>query len=326
MDLKRSYQEDMRLCKSRAEWVAFIALLLVLAVAPFAIQDYYLSILCHIAINVLVAIGLNVLVGYTGQISLGHAGFFAIGAYTQALLIVKAGFPWAVALPFAGLVSAGFGFILALPALRLSGPYLAIATLGFGMAVTQIIGHADFFGGRMGLKVPDLTIVEGALTTDQWNYLIIIPITVVMTIAAVNLMKSRVGRAMVAVRDSDIAAEAMGINLLVTKSLAFAVSAFYTGVAGALMAHRLSFINPEGFNLLLSIEFLAMVVVGGLGSILGSVLGAILMTILPLALTAVRHIPDIVYGGIMMLVIMVEPLGLRGRWLKIKIYWKKWPF
>ena len=274
----------------------------------------------------MVAIGLNILVGYTGQISLGHAGFFAIGAYTQALLIGKAGFHWAMALPFAGLVAAVFGFLLALPALRLTGPYLAIATLGFGMAVTQIIGHAKFFGGRMGLRVPELAVVEGTLTTEQWNYLIIIPITVLMTIAAVNLMKSRVGRAMVAVRDSDIAAEAMGINLLITKSLAFGVSAFYTGIAGALMAHRLTFINPEGFNLLMSIEFLAMVVVGGLGSILGSVLGAVLLTILPVALSAVRHIPDIVYGGIMMLVIMVEPLGLRGRWLKIKIYWKKWPF
>lgn len=326
MDLKRSYRQDLKLFESRSALAAFVVLLVVLALLPFAIQDFYLYMLNLIAVNVLVAIGLNILVGYTGQISLGHAGFFAIGAYTQALLVVKGGLPLPLALPVAGFAAAWFGVLLALPALRLTGPYLAIATLGFGMAVTQIIGHTEFFGGRMGLNVPKPEFLATLLTDDQKLYLVIIPIAVVMTIGAYNLMRSRVGRAMVAVRDSDIAAETMGINLVFTKSLSFAVSAFYTGVAGGLMAHLLGFINPDIFNLMLSIQFLAMVVVGGLGSILGSILGAILMTVLPQLLSGVKDIPLIIYGAIMVGIIMLEPLGLRGRWLKMKIYWKKWPF
>ncbi|MBW2262343.1 MAG: branched-chain amino acid ABC transporter permease [Deltaproteobacteria bacterium] len=326
MDLKRSYREDLKLFESRAHLVAFAVLVVTLAILPFAIQDFYLYMLSLIATNVLVAIGLNILVGYTGQISLGHAGFFAIGAYTQALLVTKAGLPFPLALPIAGFVSAWFGVLLALPALRLTGPYLAIATLGFGMAVTQIIGHAEFFGGRNGIKVPKPDFLASALTDDQRMYIVIIPITVVLAIVAYNLMRSRVGRAMVAVRDSDIAAETMGINLVVTKSLSFAVSAFFTGVAGGLMAHLLGFINPDIFNLMLSIQFLAMVVVGGLGSILGSILGAILMTLLPQLLSGVKDFPLIIYGAIMVAIVMLEPMGLRGRWLKVKIYWKKWPF
>lgn len=326
MDLKRSYRKDLKLFESKTQLVAFIILMLVLAVLPFALQDFYLYMLSLIAVNALVAIGLNILVGYTGQISLGHAGFFAVGAYTQAFLVIKAGIPFPVALPLAGLAAAAFGILLALPALRLTGPYLAIATLGFGMAITQVIGHSELFGGRMGLTVPKPSFLAEMFTDDQRLYMVIIPLTVILTIMAYNLMRSRVGRAMVAVRDSDIAAETMGINLVVTKSLSFAVSAFYTGIAGGLMAHLLGFINPDIFNLMLSIQFLAMVVVGGLGSILGSILGAILMTILPQALSSVKNIPLIIYGAIMVLIIMIEPLGMRGRWLKMKIYWKKWPF
>jgi branched-chain amino acid transport system permease protein len=326
MDLKRSYREDLKLFESRSHLAAFVVLLVVLAVLPFAIQDFYLYMVSLIATNVLVAIGLNILVGYTGQISLGHAGFFAIGAYTQALLVTKAGLPFMLALPVAGFASAWFGVLLALPALRLTGPYLAIATLGFGMAITQIIGHTEFFGGRNGIQVPKPEFLTAMLTADQRMYIVIVPITVVLSIAAYNLMRSRVGRAMVAVRDSDIAAETMGINLVLTKSLSFAVSAFFTGIAGGLMAHLLGFINPDIFNLMLSIQFLAMVVVGGLGSILGSVLGAILMTLLPQLLSGVKDIPLIIYGAIMVGIVMLEPLGLRGRWLKMKIYWKKWPF
>lgn len=326
MDLKRSYFEDIQLLHGKSRKIAFALLLAALAFMPFTIQDYYLYMLNLIAVNTLVAIGLNILVGYTGQISMGHAGFFAIGAYTEALLILKCGVPMAVALPAAGLVAGLFGFLLGLPALRLSGPYLAIATLGFGMAVTQIIGHWDVFGGRMGLVVPKPAFLQAVLSSDQRLYIIIMPITVCLTLVAAGLMKSAVGRSFIAVRDNEIAAETMGINLMRAKTLSFAVSAFYTGIAGGLMAHLLGFINPDIFNLILSIQFLAMVVVGGLGSILGSVLGAILMTILPQLLSGFPNIPMIVYGAIMVLIIIFEPMGLRGRWLKSKIYFKTWPF
>lgn len=345
MDLKKSYREDLELFQHTSSLVAFIVLMAGLVVFPFVMLSvsggsYYLNVVNLIAIHIIVAIGLNILVGYTGQISLGHAGFFAIGAYAQALLVTRTGCPIVVALVAAGLLAAAFGLLLGLPALRLEGPYLAIATLGFGLAVTQIIGRLDFLGGRMGLLVPAAGFVEwlkGMMGTHLSPerapdaphyalYLIVAPLTVLMTIAGINLMKSKIGRAFVAIRDSDISAEAIGVNLLRYKTSAFAISAFYTGVGGGLYTHALGFINPESFDLRLSITFLAMVVVGGLGSILGAVLGAIFMTILPLSLTAVRDVPEIIYGGIMIVMILFEPLGLRGRWLKIKSFWTRWPF
>lgn len=326
MDMKRDYYEDIQLLDSKVLWFWFLTLLAALLVFPFLAPNYYIYMVNYMAINVIVTLGLNILVGYTGQISLGHAGFFAIGAYITVLSMTALHLPFLVALVLGAFVAALFGFILGLPALRLEGPYLAIATLGFGMAVTQIIGHWDVFGGRMGLNVPQPQFLAQALSGDQRKYLVIIPVCVVLTILAAGLMKSATGRSFIAVRDNEIAAETMGINLMKTKTLAFAVSAFYTGVAGGLMAHLLGFINPDIFNLILSIQFLAMVVVGGLGSILGSILGAILMTILPQLLSGFQNLPLILYGAIMVLIIIFEPLGLRGRWLKIKIYWKTWPF
>ncbi len=345
MDLQKSYSEDLRLFRKPAGIFAFGGLLLALLVFPLVALhisggSYYINVLNLIAINAIVAVGLNLLVGYTGQISLGHAGFFAIGAYAQAVLVTRADLPLIAALVLAGLMAAAFGLLLGLPALRLKGPYLAIATLGFGMAVCQIIGRLDFLGGRMGLSVPGPGFVDwleeaiaGSFSAERAVdaphyaiYMIVMPLTVVLTIAAVNLMKSRVGRAFLAIRDSEIAAETIGVNLIRTKTAAFAISAFYTGLAGGLYAHAMGFINPESFDLRLSITFLAMVVIGGLGSILGAHLGAVMMTLLPLALTAVRNVPEIIFGAIMILVILFEPLGLRGRWLKLKFYWKTWPF
>jgi branched-chain amino acid transport system permease protein len=345
LDLQRSYKEDLRLFKKPSGLVAFLVLVVSLLAFPLValkIQGgaYYVNVVNLVAINAIVSIGLNILVGYTGQASLGHAGFFAIGAYAQAMLVTQTHLPLPMALIAAGLLAAVAGVLLGLPALRLEGPYLAIATLGFGMAVTQIIGRLDFLGGRDGLSVPGPAFVpplkraiaalfssERAVDAPHYAiYLLAMPLCVLLTIAAVNLMKSKVGRAFVAIRDSDIAAETIGINLTRYKTGAFAVSAFYTGLAGGLYAHAMGFIDPGSFDLRMSIAFLAMVVVGGLGSVLGSHLGAILMTLLPLSLTAVQNIPEVIYGAVMILVILFEPLGLRGRWLKMKLYWKMWPF
>lgn len=345
VDLLRSYREELRLFRRPSGWVALVVGLVGLAAFPLVAlslsgASYYINVLNLIAIHALVAIGLNILVGYTGQISLGHAGFFAIGAYAQTLLVTRAELPLLAALVLAGLLSAAFGLLLGLPALRLKGPYLAIATLGFGISVTQIVGRLDFLGGRDGLEVPGpgftaglrswLSAVYGPSSASDAPqlaiYLLVVPICVLMTIAAVNLMKSRIGRAFVAIRDSEIAAEAIGVNLTRFKTAAFAVSALYAGLAGGLYAHAIGFIDPSSFDLRLSITFLAMVVVGGLGSVLGSHLGAILMTLLPLALTSVRNAPEIIIGAIMILIILFEPLGLRGRWLKLKAFWKSWPF
>jgi branched-chain amino acid transport system permease protein len=349
MDMKRDYYEDIRLFDSGAVvfWVS--ALLAALAVFPFLVGSYNIYLVNLMAINVIVALGLNLLVGYTGQISLGHAGFFAIGAYGTLALMIHLDLPFLLALPLGGLIAAGFGFLLGLPALRLEGPYLAIATMGFGLTVTQVLGRLEFLGGHEGLTAPPLTIMGMVIKGDFQRYWIIVPLCVVLAWAMRNLVHTRVGRAFVAIRDSDIAAECIGVNLTYYKTLAFAISAFYTGLAGGLMAFVLNFISPHTFNIMVSIFFLAMVVVGGLGSVLGSVMGAVLITWLQINLEKVADLPwvgqilvglsntyftasglpniqYVVFGLIMVLIMIFEPLGLYGFWIRTKIYWRTWPF
>ncbi|MFH1487821.1 MAG: branched-chain amino acid ABC transporter permease [Pseudomonadota bacterium] len=349
MDMKRDYYEDVRLFTSGVVLFWFLALIVFLALYPFLFKNYYVYMANYMAINIIVALGLNLLVGYTGQISLGHAGFFAIGAYGTIIFMTKAHLPFLLALPASALVTALFGFLLGLPALRLEGPYLSIATLGFGLTITQVIGRMDLFGGRQGLHTPELLIGPWHLNTDRDFYFLLVTITVVMTIAARNLVKTKVGRAFIAIRDADIAAETMGVNLVFYKTLAFAVSAFYTGLAGGLYAFVLRFIEPQIFTILMSIIFLAMVVVGGLGSIFGSIAGACLLSWLDLQLrnilslpylgewlealsmsyfsiTGVSNIQLIIYGLIVVLIMLFEPLGIYGLWIRTKIYWRTWPF
>ena len=349
MDMKRDYYEDIQLLDSKILWFWFIMLIASLVTLPFLLPNYHIYMVNYMAINVIVTVGLNILVGYTGQISLGHAGFFAIGAYGTVLLMTNLHFPFLLALICGGLIAAFFGFILGLPALRLEGPYLAIATLGFGMAITQVIGRWQVFGGRMGLEVPDLSLGPFVIDTDRQLYFLVVTIAFLLILAARNLMKTRVGRAFIAIRDSDIAAETMGVNLTLYKTLAFAVSAFYAGVAGGLFAFLIGFINPSTFNFILSIYFLAFVIVGGLGSILGSIMGGVVMTWLMLTLDKVQELPyigavlvsfsdswmnvaglpnisSVIFGLIIILLVVFEPLGLYGFWIRTKIYWKTWPF
>lgn len=226
MDMKREYYEDIQLFKTKTVPAATVLFLGVRVVVPFVVDGYTLYIINLIAIHSIVAIGLNILVGYTGRISLGHAGFFVIGAHSCVLLMVKAGVLFIITLPAAGFISAMFGFLLGLPALRLEGPYLAIATLGFGMAVTQIVTHWDFTGGHMGLEAPGMAIGSFVAATGLEQYAVIMAGTVILAVAAINLMKTRVGRAFVAIRESEMAAESMGINVSWFKTLSFAVSAF----------------------------------------------------------------------------------------------------
>jgi branched-chain amino acid transport system permease protein len=349
MDMKRTYYEDIQLFSSKTAKVWFIVLLIMLLVFPFVLPNYYVYMVNYMAVNVIVCVGLNILVGYTGQISLGHAGFFAIGAYTTVLLMMNLHFPFLLALFSGAFVSALFGFVLGLPALKLEGPYLAIATLGFGMAITQIISRLKLFGGHMGLSTPTIKIGPIIISSDKELYFLIMIFTVILVIAARNILKTRVGRAFVAIRDCDIAAETMGVNLTYYKTLAFAVSAFYAGIAGGLMAFVLGFINPNSFNFILSILFLAMVVVGGVGSILGSIMGGVIISFLNLKLSAIQDVPllgdllktisqkwmsisglpnvsNIVFGLILILIVLFEPLGLYGFWIRTKKYWKTWPF
>ncbi len=356
MDMKRDYFEDVQLFESKAVLFWSASLLLLLLAVPFFSPKYYIFLLNIVIVHVILAVGLNILVGYTGQISLGHAGFFAIGAYGTALLMMKLQMPFVPALLLAGLIAAFFGFILGLPALRLEGPYLAVASLGFGMAIMHVIGHWQFFGGRTGIQVPPLEIGVpqlgfGLILQQDWQkYYLILFIAVIMVIAARNIMKTRVGRSFVAIRDSDIAAEVIGINLTIYKTLAFAISAFYAGIAGGLFGFVLGFFDPFTFNMMLSIVFLVMVVVGGLGSIAGPIMGAVLITYLQYSLlknvaeipvigklmltvssnwftvVGLENINGIVLGLIMIGIVIFEPLGMYGIWIRIKKYWMTWPF
>ncbi len=349
MDMRRSYYEDVQFFSSGVILFWLALLICFLAAFPFLFKNYYVYMANYVAINVIVVVGLNLLVGYTGLISLGHAGFFAIGAFGTVTLMSELALPFLLALPGAALVAAFFGFLLGLPALRLKGPYLAIATLGFGLTVTHIIGKIKLFGGRQGLHTPDLTIGGWHMDTDRAFYYLVVSIAVLMTVFAANLVKTRFGRALVAIRDADTAAEAIGVNLVYHKTMAFALSAFYAGLGGGLYAFVLRFIEPEIFSLLMSIMFLAMVVVGGLGSIMGSVIGAVILSWLDLQLrnilsipyfgqwiqslsesffsmTGISNIQFIIFGIIMILIMIFEPLGVFGIWIRIKKYWKTWPF
>lgn len=347
-NLKTDYFEDLQLFKNKNQLFWSIAFLLLLFTLPFFVKTYYLTILNLMAVNVIVALGLNLLVGNTGQISLGHAGFVAIGAYTTVLLI-KLGIPFLLAFMASGFLAALFGLLLGIPSLKLEGPYLAIATLAFGLAVTTIIGRMDFLGGRMGMNVPKIQLSWTGLKYDQSLYLVILSITVLAVIVTRNILKSRIGRAFQAIRDSDIAASAIGINLTRYKLYSFGLSAMFAGAAGSLWALYLGFVNPTLFSFILSINFLVIIVLGGLGSITGSVMGAMLLTYLNLQLENVVDIPLIgsalmkfsevfmtvtgisniswfLTGFILILVVLFEPLGLYGLWLRTKIYWKRWPF
>jgi branched-chain amino acid transport system permease protein len=349
MDMKRDYFEDIQMFSSGVVLFWFLVLMVFLAFLPILFKNYYVYVANYIALNIIVVMGLNILVGYTGQISLGHAGFFAIGAYGTIALMTEAHLPFLLALILAALAAALLGFLLGLPALRLEGPYLAIATLGFGVSITQVIGKIEIFGGRQGLNAPDLVIGPWTLNSDRDFYYLLVSITVFLVVFARNLIKTKVGRAFIAIRDADIAAETMGVNLLYYKTLAFAVSAFYAGVGGGLYAFVLRFIEPGLFSLFMSVMFLTMAVVGGLGSIMGPIAGAALLGWLDLelrnilsipylgqwlkslsqsyfSLTGVSNIQFIIFGLILIVIMVFEPHGLFGYWIRVKKYWKTWPF
>jgi branched-chain amino acid transport system permease protein len=300
-----------------------------------ALPGYLIYTLSYVAVFVVVGLGMHVLVGETGLASLGHAGFLAIGAYTATLLMDRLGLPFLLALPSAGITAAAFGLLLAIPALRLRGPYLAIATLGFGLAVTQIMGRIELFGGHTGLIVPEAALGPIPLGGDVSVYYLCVGTAFALALAARNLSVTRVGRAFRAIRDSEIAAGAMGVDVAYYKSLSFAVSAAYAGIAGALLAVVTGFVSPGVFTFTLSLLFLAMVVVGGLGTVSGAVLGSLVIGYLSLEMDAFQELPLVgaaletlserflstaglpsvgwvVTGLLIIVTLLVEPRGLHG--------------
>ncbi len=321
-----------------------VGLFLIFAVIPFAASSYMLYVLNIIGIYSIAVIGLNLLIGYTGQISLGHGAFFGVGAYAAAILGTKAGLPFIVTVPAAGLITALVGIIFGLPSARLKHLYLLIATLAGQFIIEYVLVQWDTLtGGAEGILLPGASIFGIDLGTDKKFFYVVFVLFVAMTWFAVNIVRTRYGRAFIAVRDNDLAAEGMGIPIFRYKLLAFAISSFYAGFAGALFAYYMMAITPEPFNLWLSIEYIAMIIIGGLGSIPGSVFGAIFIVLLNETLT---HITDIlmnlgtsvgaaitiaplkefVFGLAIVIFIIFEPKGIAEVWRIVRSSFRLWPF
>jgi len=340
-NFKVTYEEDLALFQTLWVKVWLCILIFLMLVAPLFLSRYSLSILNEMGIAAIGAIGLNLLIGYTGQISLGHAAFLAIGAYASGLLTGKAGLPFLLSLPLSGIAAAALGMIVGIPSLRLKGLYLALGTLAFGFIVEYILFHWDLTQGNKGMPVPRASLAGLVISTQTQYYYLIMTCAVLATLISKNLVRTKIGRNLIAIRDRDIAAEALGINLAKYKLMAFGVSSFYAGVAGCLMAHYQRWIVPGNFDLSLSIAYIAMIILGGLGTILGSILGAILITGIPHAITFVtdllretlpalsKVIVDLkmgIFGLIIVLTLLFEPSGLFGIYRRVKLYWKTWPY
>jgi branched-chain amino acid transport system permease protein len=281
---------------------------------PLVASPYFVFLATLILVNGIVAMGLNLLSGYTNQLSFGHAGFLAIGAYVTALLGIHAsGVPVPLALLGAGLATALVGLALGIPCLRLEGLYLAMATLAFGFVVVEaILGLDAITRGNDGLKVPVARLGPWALGSEWARYYLVLVVTALMAGSALNLVRTRTGRAFLAIRESEIAARASGIDVARYKTVAFVVSAFYTGVAGGLFAFVVGFLSPDAFDVFLSVDFLVMVIVGGLGSVPGSLVGAAVVTVLHDSLAAFQNYRPLLFGAIMVACMLFMPGGIAG--------------
>ena len=334
---KTRYDQDIDLAKHGGHLFWYSALLLVMLAAPWWAGDYGLAQLTFILIYAVVGLGLMLLAGFTGLFSIGHAAFLGVGAYVEAYLSSK-GWPFPVSISLAALLSAAVGVVVGLPALRVKGIYLGIATLSFGFIVEEVFARWESVtGGNAGKAVSSVQMFGWSAGSSEAFYFVCLVVAVVCTLAVLNLLRSPTGRAFVAIRDSEISAQSMGIHLAYYKTLSFAISAALAGVGGALYAHQLRFISPDQFNIIQSIDLLLMVVIGGLGSVHGAFLGAIFLIGLPQLISAVKdYLPEavgqapglkaVIYGAVMIAFVLFEPLGLYGRWLKVRTWFQLFPF
>lgn len=335
---KTSYEQDIRLFQHGGQLFWYGVLAALALAAPFLLSEYVLSQAVFVLIYSLVGFGLMVLTGYTGQVSLGHAAFLGVGAYTEALL-QGYGVSFVLSLPAAALLAALVGVIVGLPALRLRGIYLAIATLAFGIIVEEIFARWESVtGGGAGKHVKSLSLFDYSFDgSDIAFYYLCLFLVALSLVGVLNLMRSPTGRAFVAIRDSEISAASMGIHLARYKTLSFAISAALTGLAGALYAHKLSFITPDQFGLIVSIELITIIILGGVGGLHGAVFGAAIVILLPqLIALAKDYLPEgavptaglqsLVFGLVIIGFILFEPMGVHGRWLKIRTYFTLFPF
>ncbi len=338
--LKETYIADAALFDSRTQRVWLAVGVVLLLIFPYMASEYWLYLACLVSINVASATGLNILTGYTGLVSLGQAAFMGLGAYTVAILQTRIGSPFLLNLLAGGVVAMLGGIIVGIPSLRVKGLYLAIATIAASFITHFLFANLSFAGGTGGLSLPPARLLDVPLDTSFRLYWVIVPITILMLLGAANLFRTRIGRAFIAIRDRDISAEVLGIPLLHYKLLSFGLSSFYAGVAGGLWAYFFRVVTPESFPLLMSIFFLAAIIVGGMGTILGAILGAVFMTMVPELLKLVfdllpnsteltvflSPVRTIIFGLLIIGFLVFEPHGLAEVWRRIRRFFHLWPF
>jgi branched-chain amino acid transport system permease protein len=344
---KTSYAADMSVLPlPGTRWLLAALAALFIVVAPATFDEYTLSILNLILIAVVGAIGLNILVGYTDQVSIGHGAFMSVGAYTAANLITRLNAPFWIAVPAGGLMAALIGAMVGIPSLRIKGLYLAISTLAAQLIIEWVINHTAWISGgtQASIQVPPPSVFGTTLGSTWQIYLFLMFFVVLAIVGAQNLIRSRIGRAFIAIRDQDIAAEIIGIDIFRYKLLAFAISSFYAGVTGVLYTYYLGIANYEQFQLDVSISFLAMVIIGGLGSTLGPIFGAVFVTLLPIVTRRAleffggffvaradlaNYVPSLrlaIFGLLIIFFLVVEPEGLNRLWRNIRTWFRAWPF
>jgi branched-chain amino acid transport system permease protein len=353
------YGQDIQLFRHSGYWWSYGALLLLVLAAPLAVGSYLQSQIVFVFIYAIVGVGLLILAGFAGQVSLGHAAFLAIGAYTAGYM-QRHGVPFLIYLPLSVVLTGAVGALVGFPALRLSGIYLVIATIAFGFIIEEVAARWESVtNGNDGMRIKQIELFGFTVSRDGYSfYYLCLGLLILVLVLALNLLRSPTGRAFIAIRDSETAAQSIGINLSVYKVVAFSISAGMTGLAGCLYAHKMSFISPEMFTLLLSLEFVIVILIGGVGSLHGAVLGSIFVVMVDPFLSYLKDdlprgigelarsfgvanpgalqdtlaavggaagLKGAIYGLIIIVFIVFEPYGLYGRWLKIRLYFELFP-
>ena len=339
---KTTYSADMAVHRvPLARWALVAFLLAAYTLVPLLASSYQMYVLDTILIACIGAVGLNLLTGYAGQVSIGHGGFIGVGAFASALLGARAGLPFWLSVPLAGLITAVVGMIFGIPSVRIKGLYLAIATLAAQVIIEWFLARPAI-AGTGSVAAPRPTLGPLSFSDDRLYYFIVLTAAVIAVLVAENILRTHIGRAFVAVRDQDIAAEVLGVNVAGYKLLAFGLSSFYAGIAGALLGHLGKSVNYEQFTVDLSIQYLAMIVIGGLGSIPGSLFGAAFITLLPVILRNVvdtfkdvlpgnpailfSSIQFFLFGFVIVVFMIFEPQGLARIWRNVKDFFRLWPF
>jgi branched-chain amino acid transport system permease protein len=339
----QSYAQDMAIFRTRTQWVMLIALLAFLFTCPLYFSDRILTVITIIGITIISVHGLNILTGYCNQVSLGHAGFMAVGGYTSAVLCAKLGFSFWAALPCAALAAGLVGILFGLPSLKIKGFYLIMATIAAHFIIMWVIIQLyGVTGGADGLAVPRPEIGGFVIKSKASYFYLVMVIACLATFTAKNLVRTRAGRAFIAIRDNELAAEVMGVNLWTYKLLAFFIGCVYAGVAGSLTVHYLAFASVDQFPFMNSVWYLGMLIVGGMGSTTGAIFGAVFLKLLDemvtilgpiiaalipaIAAQAAASLSLIVRGLIIIVFLIFEPRGLHHRWQMVKSYYRLWPF